>query len=316
MFDVVTLGETMVLLSNENGQMLRSPLLSKRIGGAESNVAIGLTRLGHKVAWVSKLGEDPFGDEILYHLRGEGINTEFVLRDPGNLTGLMIKDLKSFGDPSVYYYRKNSAASTMKWAELPLEPFKHTKIIHLTGITPAISHSCRSLVHQLVEFAKVENKKISFDPNLRLKLWSIEEARKTILELLPNVDYFFPGIEEAELLAGVEPGELSPKKLSEFFHGLGMGKVILKLGDRGCTIATPTSYEEVSGFRITPVDTVGAGDGFCAGFLSGLLDEIPLMDAARRANAVGAITGKGDYDQLPSKKELEYFMFNKSEVKR
>ncbi|MCL7745761.1 sugar kinase [Halalkalibacter alkaliphilus] len=318
MYDVITVGETMTLLTSENGTMLRSPSLSKGFGGAESNVAIGLTRLGHKVSWISKLGMDPFGDEILYHLRGEGVDTSYVKRSQTNPTGLMIKELKSIGDPAIYYYRKDSAASTLSIEDLDLNVIKKAKVVHLTGITPALSGNCQDVIFKIVEYAYDNNVKISFDPNLRLKLWKIEEAREFILKLLPYVDYFFPGIEEAELLTNSDPERSTPQDLCSYFISKGVKNVILKLGKEGCAVSNEVDFTFISGFTVEAIDTVGAGDGFCAGFLSGLLNNLSLKESASRANAVGAmaVTAKGDYDALPTRKELDVFLGGKQEIKR
>ncbi|MFI8685005.1 sugar kinase [Rossellomorea sp. NPDC077527] len=318
MAEVTTIGETMILLSNENGEMLRSPSLSKRIGGAESNVAIGLTRLGHKVNWISKLGVDPFGEEILYHLRGEGVEVSYVVRDPDNRTGIMIKDRRGWGDPDVYYYRDQSAASKLQWGEVNLDALRDTKILHLTGITPALSASCRNVTLRLIEYGKKNGIPISFDPNLRLKLWDISEARSFILSILPHVDYFLPGIGEARLLAGVDQNEASTKELCHFFHMQGAHHVVMKLGEGGCAVSSDGHFQKIKGYEITPLDTVGAGDGFCAGFLSGVLSGLSLWEAAIRGNAVGAIAAstQGDYDGLPRESALQHFLGNDIEVKR
>ncbi|MCM3727331.1 sugar kinase [Neobacillus cucumis] len=320
--DVVTLGESMVLFQpiGEKGVKYES-LFTKSLAGAESNVSIGLTRLGKKVRWVSKLGKDPFGDFILSTLAGEGVEVSQVIRDEHLPTAVYFKETKSYGDPTVYYYRKNSAASHIHPSDVSMDWLVGAKHLHVTGITPALSESAAAAVRRTMELAKEMGLTISLDPNLRRKLWSEEEARKVLLSLIPLCDVFLPGLEEAEVLVGPQ----SMEEYGEKFLKMGAKVVALKLGAEGSigfiegeTVnAAPHVVHQV-------IDTVGAGDAFAAGFLSVFLDEQDAMTpsslekALSRANILGALATqfKGDWEGIPTVDELNALETGKLEVKR
>ncbi|MCP8969677.1 sugar kinase [Ectobacillus ponti] len=306
MHEVVTVGETMVLLTapEHYGKLKQAPVLQKQIGGAESNVMVALARLGHHTAWISRVGADPFGEEIMYRLRGEGVDTRHVLVDAQHRTGMMLKQRQQGSDPHVFYYRQHSAASHLHPSDLPEKVIASARILHVTGIMPALSQSCRDTVFAAVGLAKQHGVKVSVDPNLRLKLWSIEEARPVLLELIRQADYFFPGVEEARLL--LEEPDCAVDDLIARFLEMGAGRVIMKLGSEGSITADAASASLVTGIQVTEVDSVGAGDGFCAGYLSGVLRGLPPQECARRANIVGAlaVTDPSDYGGYPTEEEL------------
>ena len=173
-FDVVTFGETMVLCAPaERGTLEYASAYHASIGGAESNSAVGLTRLGHSVSWVSRVGRDPFGSRILKTLRGEGIDVSRVELSDGEPTGIMFKEPGPGNTTRIFYYRRQSAASTLR-----PEPFEslQAKYLFVTGITPALSDSNRKLTFELVDKFRAAGTKIAFDPNMRFRLWSADEA--------------------------------------------------------------------------------------------------------------------------------------------
>src|SRR5690625_1579332 len=307
MSEVLTFGETMVLLTtpNRSGKINHSQTLVKQIGGAESNVAIALARLGHEVEWISRVGKDPFGEEILYHLRAEGVNVSNVIIDQKHPTGMMLKERPIKGDPNVFYYRNGSAASNLQQEDIKRTCIRSAQIMHITGITLALSESCRDTVFEAVNRAKEAGVKISIDPNLRLKLWSIEEARPVLMKLIKQSDYFFPGIDEARLLLN-KPNYSAEKIIHEFLE-LGIRQIILKLGPEGCIVANNRQIAQVEGIQVPEVDTVGAGDGFSADYLSGVLSGLSEKECAKRANIVGAlaVTAESDYGGYPTREELE-----------
>jgi 2-dehydro-3-deoxygluconokinase len=302
--EVVTFGETMVLFNPD--QMLPLEYVhhyTQQIAGAESNVAIGLQRLGHSVGWFSKLGKDPFGRLIHKFIRGEGVDTSRCLYTDEAPTGLFFKEKRSSTDIQVYYYRKQSAASLMKPEDVDDEYIARAKILHLTGITPALSSSCLNTVYKAIEIAKRHGVKITFDPNIRLKLWDKEMAKKTILELASYADFVLPGLDEGELLTGCE----APEEIASFLLQNGSKAVIIKLGSEGAYYQTDEISGYVKGFPVsTIVDPVGAGDGFAAGLISGILRNETLEQAVKRANAVGAIVVgvNGDVEGLPTDEEV------------
>src|SRR5690625_3481726 len=225
--DVITVGETMVLFTPESSGPLRfANQFQKTIGGAESNVCIALSRLGHQTGWISSLGDDEFGLYIRNYIRGEGVDTSAVTFDKSHPTGVFFKEMNFGNDPAIYYYRSNSAASKMSTKMLDEAYISRAKFIHLTGITPALSLSCREMIYQMIDIAHKNNQTITFDPNIRLKLWDREEAKKTLLDVASKSHIVMPGIEEGELLTG----ESNPKEIA---HSLLTGKtevVVVKLG--------------------------------------------------------------------------------------
>lgn len=301
--DVVTLGETMGLFVPMIPKgILNSTKFEKSFGGAESNLAIGLSRLGHSVGWCSQLGDDPLGLHIARTLRGEGVDLSEVRFLPHANTGLMIRETIG-GKSSVYYYRKQSAASLMKPEDLNESYIKKAKILHITGITPALSDSCYQTVQRACEIAKDHGVKVCFDPNLRLKLWELDKARPVLLDLASKADYFLPGLDELKLLYQTESFDTILGKL----NGLSCTSIIK--GGEDCTyIFNQGDFKKVPFLKVDQVvDTVGAGDGFCAGFIAGLLENRGLEESVRLGNIIGAMVVQmhGDWEALPTRKEVE-----------
>ncbi|WP_276354951.1 sugar kinase [Cohnella caldifontis] len=318
--DVVTIGESMVLLQPmSEGQLAYAPLFTRSIAGAESNVSIGLSRLGRKVRWIGRLGVDPFGDMILHTLAGEGVDVSLAERDPAYPTAIYFKEFKGYGDPNVYYYRKGSAASRLSPEHVKPEWFAGARHLHVTGITPALGPHTADAVKHAMKQAKSQGLTVSFDPNLRRKLWSEEEARRTLLELIPLCDLFLPGLEEAEFLLG----EKTEEAYGQAFLEMGPETVVLKLGDRGAVGFSVERSVRVDPVRVPRiVDTVGAGDAFAAGMLSEYLDrgedENWLERALRTANAMGALAVqyRGDWEGLPKQSELDRLLEGGKDVTR
>ncbi|WP_100011621.1 sugar kinase [Lentibacillus sediminis] len=309
--DVVTLGETMALFSPESpGPMRYADRFSARIAGAESNVAIGLSRLGSESGWISRVGNDEFGKKIRAFIRGEGVDVSRVTFDETADTGLFFKEKLSPGEWRVKYYRKGSAASKMKPEDIDESYIAGAKFLHVTGITPALSDSCYESVLTAIDYAKRHNVTVVFDPNVRRKLWPEERARTVLLELSSKADIVLPGMDEAKFLFG----EGSPEKLAQRFQEHGPTVVIMKLGKEGAYYLDRDMDGYAEGFSVSEVvDPVGAGDGFSAGFLSGLLDGLDVPEAVQRANAVGAMVtmAAGDVEGLPEKERLLDFMDNR-----
>lgn len=310
--EVITIGESMALLiADQIGPLEFVTSFTRKVAGAESNVAIGLARLGHQTGWVSSLGDDPFGIYIRNTIRGEGVDTSLVRVSPSYRTGLMIKEQSEIGDPKIYYYRENSAASHMNPAALVDGYFDKAKILHITGIFPMLSAECQETTFTAIDIAKEKGLQISFDPNIRKQLWQGEASRRLLLNIAQKADIILPGIKEAELLVGT----LERKDIARFFHEKGVRFVIMKNGAAGAYYSTKeddvisNGYER--GFKVKRIlDTVGAGDGFAVGILSGMLEGLPLDEAVRRGNAIGALAVmvKGDSDGYPSRKQLEEYL--------
>ncbi|MFZ4451400.1 sugar kinase [Salibacterium aidingense] len=303
--DVVTAGETMALFTpDQKGLMRYAHSYSRKFGGAESNMAIGLARLGHQAGWISRVGEDELGKAMLHFIRGEGVNTDRVTLDAEAPTGLYFKEFRKAGDIRVQYYRKGSAASRMSTEDIDENYIKQAKYLHISGITPALSDTCQKMLFEAIKIAKRNGVKVVFDPNLRRSLWSEEEARETLLALAAKADIILPGLAEGAFLFETE----DPAELGRLFLQQGAEEVVLKAGDHGTYYFHNEGSKFVPAFSVdTVVDPVGAGDGFAAGYLSGLLDNLSPTEAIRRGNAVGALVtqAEGDVEGLPERADVE-----------
>ncbi|GIO20238.1 2-dehydro-3-deoxygluconokinase [Oceanobacillus oncorhynchi subsp. incaldanensis] len=309
--DVVTIGETMILLST-NTRLRYANNFSMGIGGAESNVAIGLARLNHKVGWISRLGNDEFGKYILSVIRGEGVDISKVQFDNQAPTGIYFKELRKPNDVRIQYYRKGSAASKMDKNDLDKNYIKRATYLHITGITPALSDNCYKMILEAISIAKLHGVSVVFDPNLRKQLWKEDRAKKILLEIALQSDIFLPGLNEGKFLTGYE----NPKDICEYFKNLGVSTVVVKAGKDGAYLMCDKVFKHIKGIKVDDeVDPVGAGDGFAAGFLSGLIDKLSTEEAVKRGNVIGAfvITQHGDVEGLPDKQEIHDFLSDKEE---
>ncbi len=306
--EVVTVGETLVLFSpGQNGPLRYVDSFKKRIAGAESNTAIALSRLGHSCGWISKIGDDEFGQFILREIRAEGVDVSRVRIDENAPTGIMFKEIFDGMETRVYYYRKGSAASMLRPEDIDPEYIRNAKILHITGITPALSISCLETIWSSIRTAKENGVLISFDPNIRLKLWSREQASMVLNEILPYADIVFSGVDEGEIIIG----ESNPERLIDILLELGVGTVALKMGAEGCWVADRKSRHRINAVEVgKKVDPIGAGDAFNAGFLAGFLEGKGIEECGRMGNIMGAfaITTSGDIEGLPGRRELEQFM--------
>lgn len=314
--ELITFGESMVMFGPDSTGPLRYVQnFNKSIAGAESNIAIALSKLGHKVGWFSKLGNDEFGKFIKSTIAGEGVDVSNVIFDEERNTGMIFKERYMNSNPNVYYYRKDSAASSMTVNDIDEDYIKNSKILHITGITPALSRNCREAVFHAIDIAKKNNVLISFDPNIRLKLWSKEEAVPVLMEIAKQSDIIFPGIDEAEIILGLT----NPEEISKKFIELGCKIVALKLGDKGCYVSDGKNKCYINGYSVENLqDTAGAGDGFAAGFLSGILRNMKLEECGNYANAVGsmAVLVNGDMEGYPDYDQLMMYIGKKKNIER
>ncbi|MGW6298976.1 sugar kinase [Peribacillus butanolivorans] len=306
---VLTMGEAMAMFIADEPGSLEDCLSYKRsVAGAETNVAIGLSRLGIRTAWMSKVGNDSFGRMIMKTLRTEGVDVSNILVDELNPTGFQLKSKVEKGDPDVEYFRKNSSASKISLEDFPLEQLPLTQHLHLTGIPPAISGSFRDLSWQVLNHLKLKDVTISFDPNLRPTLWSNErEMINVVNQFAEKADWLLPGIQEGEILTGYSNKE----DIASYYLERGVKLVVIKLGEEGAYLATENERKQVPGFTVTKVvDTVGAGDGFAVGVISALLEGLSYEEAVVRGNAIGAkaVMSSGDHEGFPNMVELEHFM--------
>ncbi|QYR20384.1 sugar kinase [Paenibacillus sp. sptzw28] len=312
--DLLTFGETMALFMPQEYRGLEGAAsLEQSFGGAESNVAIGAARLGCSVGWFGALGDDPFGRAILKRIRGEGVDVSRSKLVQGEQTGLMFREAVA-GKLAVHYYRKHSAASRMRPEHLDLEYISGCKLLHVTGITPALSDSCRETITAAIAAAKKAGVKVSFDPNLRLKLWSIEEARRVVLPLAEQADYFLPGWDELKLLYETDDFNQVKAKLDR----LQAVSIVKGVEDKTIVIENGKTTEVPFYPAEQVVDTVGAGDGFCAGFLAGLLKGMSAVEAVRLGSINGSLVVqmRGDWEALPDWTAVERRLSDKGWVER
>lgn len=315
--ELITFGETMVVLDPvQKGPLRNVAQFNKRFGGAESNVSIGVVRLGHTAGWISQVSDDELGDYLVNSIRGEGVDTSQVKRTSDAPTGLYIKERIREGANQVYYYRKNSAASLLSKEQIDWGYLKEAKIIHVSGITPFLSESCRDLTKEIVHFAKENDIFISFDPNLRYKIMaSIENHKEIIMNIAKQADLFMPGIDEASYLFGIK----EPDTIFESCKKMGMKNVILKDGANGSYFMGGLEKGFVSSIKVDKVvDPVGAGDGFAAGVLTALLEGKSLKAAVERGSVVGAmvVTVAGDMEGLPTIRQMDQFLASNQDVQR
>jgi 2-dehydro-3-deoxygluconokinase len=314
--DVVTFGETMALFApRETGPLRYVAEYRLKLGGTESNVAIALARLGIEAGWFSRLGDDELGRFIVHNVRGEGVDTSRVIVDPAAPTGLYLKEISAVGDTTVYYYRRGSAASRLRPDDVDAEYLASACWLHVTGITPALSESCRATVERAIELGRAAGREVSFDPNLRLKLWTVEQAREVMFPLIRRSTVLLGGMEELGLLLEVD----SPDAAADWALEQGLGLAVVKLGADGALVATPAERRTIPPFTIPRVvDTVGAGDGFDAGFIAARLLGRDPWRAAELGNVVGAhaLMVEGDYEGYPTMAEAEAFIAGRARVAR
>ena len=307
MLDVVTFGESMVLLVPTKRGMLRHAHTFKRfIAGAESNTAIGLAHLGHKTGWISRVGHDEFGHCVLENISNEGVDISRVVTDKQAPTAVFFKERHPDGNTKVFYYRKGSAASRLSPNDLDPQYIAQSKYLHLTGITPALSRTARKTVLSAIEIASKAQVKISLDPNLRRQLWSEKSWRKFLLSILVKIDIILTGAEEAQILSG----ESDPEKAARELLKYGPEMVIVKLGPEGALAVREEDQVYEPAIKVKVVEPVGAGDAFNAGFLSGLLRKWDLKAALRLGNIVEglATTVPGDVEGLPTWAQVQQYL--------
>lgn len=306
---LILAGEPMgLLIAQSEGSLDSVSGYDLAVAGAEFNVAVGVARLRHRVTYMTKLGKDPFGQRIIHVLNENKIGNEFVAWSDTKKTGFMLKSRVSQGDPDIFYFRAGSAASTLSVEDVEKIRFDEYSHIHLTGILPALSESTRAAVNLMFDKARQAGLLITFDPNLRPQLWPSQDVMiQSINEMASKADIVLPGTAEGKILMGSD----DPKKINAFYRNLGAKAVITKVGSQGAYVTTETEEYLVPGFKVDKVvDTVGAGDGFAAGVITALMEGLPLKEAVRRGNAIGAIqvTSRGDNEGLPYPDQLKAFM--------
>lgn len=305
--DVITIGEAMAMfVASQTGDLAAAEQFAKRVAGAELNVATGLARLGLKVGWVSRVGNDSFGRYVRQQLAKEQIDSRGVTTDESFATGFQLKSKAENGtDPIVEYFRKGSAASHLSVADFNEEYFCSARHLHVSGVAAALSDTSLELLNHAARVMKQKGKTISFDPNLRPVLWKSEaEMVKQLNQLAFQADWVLPGLSEGAILTGHK----TPEAIADFYLDHGVKTVVLKTGADGAWFKTADGEKgAVSAVKVeNVVDTVGAGDGFAVGVISALLEGKTLEHAVSRGNKIGslAIQVIGDSEGLPTRSAL------------
>lgn len=310
---VLTIGEPMVVFSSNemDKSLLDSNNFTTFASGAELNVATGLERLGIETTYLSKIGNDILGDKILKFFKSEKIDTKYISRSNKWQTGFYFKQRVSSGDPEIFYYRKKSAASHLQNSALAKIQFENYRLIHLTGILAALSPQTLALTETALNSA-IEDKIIStFGPNIRLPLWKDKaQMVSTLNGLSKKAKIILPGINEGKILTGSS----DPEEIASFYlqNSDITNLVVVKLGENGAYFKDKTGSDGyIKGYHATKIlDTVGAGDGFAVGLISGLIDNLNIRESIKRACAIGslAIQAYGDNDGYPNMSELSKYM--------
>jgi 2-dehydro-3-deoxygluconokinase len=303
---VVCVGETMAALAPApSGPLADADHLSLSVAGAESNVAMYLADHGIPSTWLSALGDDPLGARVRAVVAAAGVDIAHVSTDPDRPTGLMLKDPSPAGT-RVHYYRKGSAASALGPGLLNHEALRTAALVHFTGITPALSASCRELVTQALAVPATERPHaISFDVNHRARLWPEANAPQILHDLAGRADIVFVGLDEAQDLWGTH---LTPTAVRELLPAPRI--LVVKDGPREATAFTPAGWATVPAPRTSVTEPVGAGDAFAAGFLTGLLRGEPLSRCLRLGHitASSALSVTGDHGPLPPHSTIELLL--------
>ncbi len=309
--EVVTLGECLIsLIAAQPGSLAEAALFERQIAGAEANVAVGLARLGHAVVYIGRVGGDGFGAAVVRRLRGEGVDVSQLEVDPAATTGLMLRERRVLGAAEVVYARSGSAGSRVTPDDVRRAQadgvFGEGRWLHLTGITPALSDTAREATALALDVAKELKMMVSFDVNLRRRLWSDEVAGPVLRPLAERSDVVFGSPDELAVLTGTSDAD--PAVLAEAVLAMGPAVAVVKRGADGAFAQERGGEPLSSPARAihTVVDPVGAGDAFCAGFIAARLEGDDLASALRSANACGAaaVAAVGDLAGLPTRIEL------------
>ena len=291
--DIVSIGEPMIEF---NQTRPGEPDYLQGFGGDTSNMIIAAARAGARTAYVTRVGDDDFGRMFLALWKDEGVDTRGVAIDPQAHTAVYF--VRHGPDGHVFsYLRAGSAASRMRPEDLPIALIREARYVYASGISMAISASAADSVLAAFEAARAAGAKVSFDSNLRLKLWPLPRARALIGAAAGMADYFFPSIEDAHALSGLDEADA----MVDWAHRLGAGAVFLKLGAKGAMASDGARREHIPGWNVRAVDATGAGDCFCGAALARLAAGDSIWDAARYANAAAALatTGFGAVAPLP-----------------
>lgn len=323
--DLLTFGESMVSLRS-TGPLANGGTLNMQVAGAESNVAIGVARLGHTSAWAGSVGADPHGEFIVKQLRGEGVRLHHTVH-PERSTGVMFLEQRTADLSRAFYYRAGSAGATISRDHVAAALDHGARILHLTGITPALSAEAREAVEYAAGRAASEGMVVSLDVNYRSKLWSRDQAQMVLGPLARHATIVIASDDELDLIAppragsgaAGQPASAGPSAgardeapadgeacNAKRLLAAGVREVVVKRGAAGAAVYTAEGLLEAPAITVTCLDTVGAGDAFTAGYLSALLGGAGVPERLHRGILAGAfaVSTRGDWEGLPRPEEL------------
>ena len=297
--DIVSLGEPLIEFNRPKEGDGKSWL--QGFGGDSQNVAIAAARQGARAGYLTSVGQDWMGDAFLELWRSEGVDASRVTRHPTAPTGVSFVTHSAAGH-KFDYLRKNSAASLMEPAALAVDYIAGARIFHLSAIGQAISESARATCSAAIDAARKAGVKVSYDTNLRLRLWDLDAARTTIHATIARCDIALPSLDDSQQLTGLTKAE----QIADFYLGLGAPLVALKMSSDGALVCTRDKRLRVPAHRVNAVDATGAGDTFDGAFLARLLAGDDVEAAARYANVAAALstTGYGAVTPIPRKDEV------------
>jgi 2-dehydro-3-deoxygluconokinase len=302
--EVLTLGEPLVALVADRGSpMADVDRFRRHVTGAEVNVAVGLARLGHRVGFVGRIGNDGLGLTIERRLRSEGVDMAGIQVDAAGWTGMLIRERRALGPSEVIYRRAGSAGAGLRPEDLDASGgLRGARWLHVTGITPALSGTAAAAVGDSIELARAAGATVSFDVNFRERLWPRDRASEALARIARQADLVFGDADELALCTGVSDPAAR-------LHDDGVRLVVTKMGSSGAMASDRSGRRQtVAAMPVAnPVDPVGAGDAFCAGFIAAELEGFDLSTALAWGAACGAasVAVPGDNEGLPSRNELD-----------
>ncbi|MFX1299368.1 MAG: carbohydrate kinase family protein [Promethearchaeota archaeon] len=310
---VACLGEALIdFIAEEKGSLDIGASFRKYPGGAPANVAVGISRLGVTCGFIGKVGADSFGAFLKTSLKENGVNIEGIVDTKEAPTALAFVSRSTTGERHFLFYRDPCADVLLTEGDLHQDWLRKIKYLHVGGVSLTRNPS-RQTTFRAIELARKNGAVIAFDPNLRLNLWSggLHECRKVLQKVLTRTDVFLPSQQELLLIMDTEQID---DALSHV-HQLGPHTICLKCGADGSRISTKTAngkYDKFSekALDVNVVDTTGAGDGFNAGFIAGLVKGMNIREAVRQGTAVASlvITKIGAMTALPTEQELSQFL--------
>lgn len=293
--DVVAMGEPMVEFVRSTHPDLGT-FYRPGFGGDTSNAAIAAARQGARVGYITALGVDEFGDDLMALWARENVDTQCIIRREDARTAIYFV-MPHAAERHFTYFREGSAASRFVPGEVPGDYIADATALHISAISQAISETACASVREAVTVARRHGTLVSYDTNLRLKLWPLETARAEIDATMAQVDIALPSVDDSQILTGLEDIDA----IVDFYLGLGPSIVALKLGEDGALVATSERRERVAPTPVEAVDSTGAGDSFGGAFLAYLVETGDPFEAAARAVrvAAGTVSGYGAIDPIP-----------------